>query len=353
MKILVLLSLILSFGCSSSQDFIYGHSGDYVAVIEWKDNKLTEVQKLPGAKISGAIGYSPKHNTLYASTGRYPTDGKPNGRIFSIENDGKISLKQEYAFPHGYAYFAIDKTNQFLIGASYSSGYNDVFRLDSKGIPTKTHTVYEGKNTAHAVLISPDNKYVYIPYVKQHNSLHQYSLDSINGTLKALNPAKAEVHPVSGPRHLAQHPGKPFVYSSNEQGIGVSVYKMNNGGTLDFKQNCPANDSKPGPGKSASSLVVTQDGKYVFSAQRGRDAKENFIHTYKVLDNGTLKPFGKTPCDHIPWIIQLSSDGSHLFVSASKSGTLTAYKIEAGGKLSKGSHINWGINFKDMVVVPK
>jgi 6-phosphogluconolactonase len=351
LKLLAIIFLILAVGCSSSRDMVYGNSGDFVTVAEWKDNKLTEIQKVAGAMIPGAIGYSPKHQTIYTSTGQYPKDGSPNGRIFSIQKDGTLKLKQKFSFPHGYAYFAIDKTNQFLIGASYSSGYNDIFRLDKEGIPQITDTVYEGKNTAHAVLLSPDNKYVYIPYVKQHNSLHQYSFDTKTGELKALNPAKAKVHPVSGPRHLAQHPTLPIVYSSNEQGVGVSVYKMNDNGTLDFKQICPANDTVPGKGKSASSLVVSTDGKYVFSAQRGRDPKENFIHTYKVLADGTLKPFGKTHCDHVPWIIQLSSNGKYLLVSATSQGTLTAYKILEGGKLTKKSKIDWGKNFRDMLVI--
>ena len=350
-RLLTILLLLLSVGCSSSRDLIYANSGEYIAVAEWKDNQLTEIQKLPGALIPGAIAYSPKHQTIYSSTGKYPSDGQPNGRIFSIQKDGTLKLKQKVSFPHGYAYFAVDKTNKYLIGASYSSGYNDVFKLDEKGIPHLVDTVYEGKHTAHAVLISPDNKYVYIPYVKEHNSLHQYLFDDNTGKLKALNPAKAKVHPVSGPRHLRQHPTKPIVYSSNEQGVGVSVYKMNDNGTLNYQQICPANDTVPGKGKSASSLVVSTDGKFVFSAQRGKDPKDNFIHTYKVLKDGKLEPFGKTPCDHIPWIIQLSSTGTHLFVSASTEGTLTAYKILENGKLQKDSKIDLGKGFKDMLVI--
>lgn len=352
-KIALIFGLVLLVGCSSSKDLIYGSSSDSVAVVEWdrETNTLKELQNEKTGIASGCIGYSPKHSMIYLATGRYPTDGSPNGRLYKIGKGGKVSLRSKYYFPHGYSFFEIDRTGQFLIGASYSSGHIDVFRLDDDGVPHHTDTAFEGKNTAHAVLLAPNNKSVYIPFVKQNNSLHQYTFNSDNGTLKPLNPPQAKVHPTAGPRHLRLHPSKAIVYASNEQAIGVSVYDLNEDGSLKFKQICQANDSVAGPGLSASSLVVTPDGKYVFSAQRGKDPKKNFIHTYKVQEDGSLKAAGKTDCDHIPWMLRLSSDGKHLLVSATSSGNLKAYKVETDGKLTQVSKTDWGKNFRDMVVV--
>ena len=352
-NIVLLLALALFVGCSSSKDLIYGSSNDSIAVVEWngESSTLTELQKEKTGIAAGCITYSPKHNMVYIATGGYPKDGSPNGRLYKVGKDGKVSLRSKFYFPHGYSYFEIDNTGNFLIGASYGSGHIDVFRLDDEGVPHHTDTAFEGKNTAHAVLLSPNNKSVYIPFVKQNNSLHQYSFDSDKGKIKPLNPAQAKVHPTAGPRHLRLHPSKPIVYASNEQAIGVSVYDLNDDGTLSFKQICPANDSVAGQGLSASSLVVTPDGKYVFSAQRGRDAANNFIHTYKINDDGTLTPAGKMACGHIPWMLRLTSNGSHLLVSATKSGTLTAYAIQADGSLKKTTKTDWGPNFRDMVVV--
>ena len=352
-KLIVLCALALITGCSSSRDLIYGSSSDSIAVVEWnkETGTLTEIQKDKTGISAGCIGYSPKHKMIYLATGRFPTDGSPNGRLYKITKDGKAKLRSKYYFPHGYSYFEVDRSGNFLIGASYGSGHIDVFKLDDEGVPHHTDTAFEGKNTAHAVLLSPNNKSVYIPFVKQNNSLHQYSFDSDKGKLSPLNPAQAKVHPTAGPRHLRLHPTKAIVYASNEQAIGISVYFLNDDGTLTFKQICPANDTVAGPGLSASSLVVTPDGKYVFSAQRGRDAAQNFIHTYKVLEDGTLKAAGKTACDHIPWMLRLSSDGTHLLVSATNSGTLTAYSIQNDGSLKKKAQTGWGKNFRDMVVV--
>lgn len=354
-KFLLMIGAVILVGCASSKDLIYGSSSDSIAVVEWDEETgiLNELQNEKTGIASGCIGYSSKHQMLYLATGRYPKDGSPNGRLYIINKDGKVSLKSKFNFPHGYSYLTTDRSGNFLIAASYSSGHIDVFSLDDEGIPHLTDTAFEDKNTAHAVLLSPNNKSLYVPFVKENNSLHQYSFDAEKGKLKALNPAQAKVHPTAGPRHLRLHPTKPIIYTSNEQAIGVSVYSLNDNGTLTFKQICQANDSVAGPGLSASSLVVTPDGKYVFSAQRGRDAAQNFIHTYKIQEDGTLKAAGKTFCDHIPWMLRLTSDGSHLLVSATSTGSLSSYEIQADGKLVKKSKTNWGKNFRDMIVIEK
>lgn len=352
-KFLLLSAVLLLSGCSSSRDLIYGSSSDSLAVVEWnkETSTLTELQNDKTGIVSGCIGYSAKHSMLYLATGKYPEDGSPNGRLYKIGKNGKVSLRSKFYFPHGYSYFETDRSGKFLIGASYSSGHIDVFRLDDEGVPHLCDTAFEGKNTAHAVLLSPDNKSLYIPFVKENNSLHQYSFDARNGKLSAKNPAQAEVHPTAGPRHLRLHPDLPIIYASNEQAVGVSVYNLNEDGSLTFKQICPANDTVAGPGLSASSLVVTPDGKYVFSAQRGKDAGQNFIHTYQIQEDGTLKPAGKTACDHIPWMLRLTSDGKHLLVSATNTGSLSAYEIQSKGSLVKKSKTDWGQNFRDMIVI--
>lgn len=350
-KFFTLLLLLTVVGCSSSPNFIYANTGKTITVLKWQDGILKKFQEIPGAGTPGALAYNPKHQTLYSATGGSPKNDTQNGRIYSIQKDGTLTLKQKFLFPHGYAQFTVDNSNNFLMGASYATGYNDIFKLDLNGVPQLTDTVYEGKNTAHAILFSPDDKYVYVPYVKQFNSLYQYSLDRTTGKLKALNPPQAKVGPNAGPRHFAMHPNMPIIYTSNEQALGVSVYNMNENGTLKLKQVCPANDSKAGPGKSASSLVVTPDGKYVFSAQRGKDPKDNFIHNYKIKDDGTLLPSGKTVCDQIPWIIKLSTDSKYLFVSATTDKTMTSFKINSDGSLTKASSLDLENACRHMVVI--
>jgi hypothetical protein len=59
-------------------------------------------------------------------------------------------------------------------GRDYGSGAVDVYPLDADGLPGKrVHGRDQGRKLAHCVLPSPDNRFVYIPYVKEASGLFQ------------------------------------------------------------------------------------------------------------------------------------------------------------------------------------
>ncbi|MBJ7391877.1 MAG: beta-propeller fold lactonase family protein, partial [Chthoniobacterales bacterium] len=115
-----------------------------------------------------------------------------------------------------------------------------VYRLGENGLPgNAVATVDEGKKEAHCVLISPDNQFLYIPYVKGNLALLQYRFDATAGTVTPLTPANANPPAGTGPRHLVYHPTLPVVYFTNEQGIGLSSYDRRPDGQLVLKQDIP------------------------------------------------------------------------------------------------------------------
>jgi len=82
------------------------------------------------------------------------------------------------------------------------------------------------KSEAHCILTTPDNKFVYVPYVKGNNAIYQYRFDAESGQMTALEPKNANPPEGTGPRHMSYHPTKPVVYFSNEQHLGVSAYDI-------------------------------------------------------------------------------------------------------------------------------
>jgi 6-phosphogluconolactonase (cycloisomerase 2 family) len=81
----------------------------------------------------------------------------------------------------------LDREENFLLGANYREGVIDVYQLDENHIPT-THvsSLNEGRKNAHCVLLSPDNRFVYIPYVKDTNALFQYQFNEGTGAITPL-----------------------------------------------------------------------------------------------------------------------------------------------------------------------
>lgn len=237
---------------------IYGVSigEERVAAVKFYDRNgervLEQVQSEPlGARMS-AITYLSRSKMLYMGA----KDG--SGFVYRVNEDGTIELVKKKKFKSGYFFLTPDRAGKFLLGASYESGNFDVYRLDENGLPAElTASRNEDKNRAHAVGISPDNKAVYLPFVKQNNSLHQYRFDPDTGKLEPYPKPTADVGEGAGPRHVVTHPNKPFLYFSNEQQLGISVYKVDDDGTLDFMGISGAPDTPPAKGLSGSDRTLT------------------------------------------------------------------------------------------------
>lgn len=62
---------------------------------------------------------------------------------------------------------SVDKTGTFVLGANYHDGQLDVYRLKLDGLLDEyIQTVDEGRRNAHCIFPSPNNRFLYVPYVK-------------------------------------------------------------------------------------------------------------------------------------------------------------------------------------------
>ena len=312
--------------------------------------RLKLVERKPLGFKARTIADHPKKQLLYVGSGS-GKDGEFEGASIELNDDGTVKAAHAAKLPGSYSYMSLDRSNRFLLGASYGNGQVDVMALDENGlIGKRVAGVNEGRKNAHAVLVSPDNGYVYIPYVKDNNALFQYRFNAETGALTALKPKDAGPPEGTGPRHIAYHPKLPMVYFSNEQGIGLSVYKKNADGTLTIREVSPAIPAdRDKDGISNSDLAITPDGKFIFLGIRGHRQDFDRIARYAVEDDGTVKLLGLTPADAIPWGFALSPGGKYLLVSAFKGETLKAYTIGEDGDLTLAASLDWDPQISDLV----
>ena len=286
---------------------------------------------------------------LYLSGGR----GK-DGHIAAVVPLDEAGLPQEpkpVTFDHSYSSLATDRAGRFLLGCDYGSGAVDVYPLDTAGLPGKrAHGLDEGRKNAHCVLPSPDNRFVYIPYVKETNALFQYAFDSATGSLTPLEPKDVGPPADSGPRHLVYHPRLPLLYCSEEQGLGVSVYRRADNGRLALWHRARAVPADaPASGVSSSDIVITPDGRHLYAGIRGHAHDFDFIACYAVGDDGSLAPQGTVPSDKIPWGMALSPNGRFLAVTGFDSATLMLYSIAPDGRLARAATLPWDKQISDIV----
>lgn len=312
------------------------------------DLKLVEKPEL-GFR-GGVIASHPKKPLLYVS-GFGGERGKVPGAVVTLSNNGGYLKHQPVALNDDAAYLSLDRSHQFLMGVSYGNGRLNVYRLDDNGVPgSAVATVDEGRKEAHCVLTSPDNKFLYVPYVKGNLALLQYQFNAATGAVMPLTPLDAKPPQGTGPRHFVNHPKLPMVYFTNEQGIGLSTYDRRSDGQLVLKQDIPVlPEGMSKNGLSASDLEITPDGKFIFAGLRGHSQDFDRIVRYRLRDNGEAELIGLTPTDKIPWGLALSPDGEYLLVSASTGATLTAYRITADGGLDKAASLPWDAEIYDLV----
>jgi len=278
-------------------------------------------------------------------------EGKTPGAVVTLGRDGAYLRRTPVTFQHGYSYLSLDRANRFLLGVNYFDGFVDVYTLDDSGNPGKrVAALNEGRRNAHCVLPSPDNQFVYIPYVKETNAIFQYRFDPESGQLAALDPKNANPPEGAGPRHIAYHPTKPIIYFSNEQHLGISAYDIENSGQLKLRQVCNAvDDDESKEGVSSSDVVITPEGRFLFAGIRGHKRDFDWISRYGVNANGDLELLGLTPADKIPWGLALSPDGRYLLATAFQGGTLTAFRIGDDGGLTKAATLDWDKKVSDLV----
>ena len=362
---LTLITILLGFGMSAAS---FGADAFRVYAPCSKTQTLWIVDAVP--KVDGGLelkvaekrnlGFNgrviathPKKPLLYVAGGGGER-GKVPGAVVAFPRDGGYASHQRVDLNDDAAYLSLDRNGAFLFAVSYGNGRLNVYRLGEDGLPGKAvATVDEGKKEAHCVLISPDNQFLYIPYVKSNLALFQYRFDASTGAVTPLDPHNANPPQGTGPRHLVYHPTLPMVYFTNEQGIGLSTYQRSPNGQLALRQDIailPEGMSKEG--LSASDLEITPDGKFIFAGLRGHSQDFDRIARYRVREDGQAELLGLTTADKIPWGLTLSPDGNYLLVSAYTGATLTAYRITTQGDLEKVASLPWDAQISDLLTLP-
>ncbi len=312
--------------------------------------ELSIQSKEPLSFPAGTISAHPTKPILYVGAGGGSADGAPASAI-SLDTSGNVAAHHPFLLKHGTAYLSTDRSGRFLLSADYGSGAIDSYQLDPEGRFLKwTAGRNEGRKEAHAILVSPDNRHLYIPYVKSNNALLQYHFDPNTGNIEPMSRTNALPPDGTGPRHIAYHPSLPVVYFSNEQHLGVSVYDRDPSGNLTFRNVCDAlSKDEPKDGISSSDIVITPDGKFLFAGIRGHSQDFDWIARYRLAENGDATLIGRTPADKIPWGFTLSPKAEFLFVTAYTGATITAYRIGTDGSLSKVATIPCDKEISDII----
>ncbi|MDA7938500.1 lactonase family protein [Pirellulales bacterium] len=283
-----------------------------------------------------------------------------NSRAVTLQNDndGMVSIVGVSDLQDSTGYTSFDRTGRYFLTSSYQDGHFDVYQVSPDGLVGDRVSHQEvSEKYAHSVLTTPDNRFLYVPCVKELNAIYQYAFDEQTGQVLPLEPFDAKPPYMFGPRHIAYHPDLPFVYFSNEQQLGVSAYRIEKDGQLAALQHAttlPRRSPYTAGVRDmhASDIAVTGDGKFLFLALRDFVGDEDSVFTFAIAVDGRLSLVSRKRVGDIPWCLRVSPSDSHLLVSESRDKTLAVFPIHPDGSLGDAVRMDWGTEVRNMVVHP-
>jgi 6-phosphogluconolactonase len=171
-----------------------------------------------------------------------------------------------------------------------------------------------------------------------------YRLDPSTSKLTANDPPSASVPPGSGPRHFAFHPDGKHAYVINEMLCTVTAFDYDAAaGKLTPKQTIntlPEGESVK-PEYSTAEVQVHPSGKFVYGSNRGHDS----ITVFAVNDDGTLRWLDNTPSGaKTPRGFGIDPSGRVLLVGGQDSHGVAVFRIDpkSGRLTSTGQTLEVG-----------
>lgn len=306
-----------------------GGRGVLTAAVDPDSGALTVLSALDTIADPSYLALSPSGRTLYAvsetnegalAAFRTDPDGlRPAGPAVSVSAAGPTHL----GLYDGH-----------VLTANYGSGSVSAVRVGPDGSLGSRASVllHEGSGPhpqrqqgphAHQVQSDPSGRWA-VSVDLGTDSVRVCSLDPA-GDLKIHH--ETALRPGSGPRHLAFHPRGHRAYLLNELAPTVTVCRWNAAdGVL---QAGPETSVVPGPPDGdafPSGIVVSADGRFVWTATRGADVISVLALD---ADGDRLTLVDTVPCGGTwPRDLALDPAGRHLYAANEHSGNVTWFTLD-------------------------
>lgn len=307
-----------------------GDSDDGVNLLEFDDatGTLRFVRALPGAPDASWITLDETNRRIYVTDEAHSRAGafrlapgltaiEPLGYQFS-----------EATFPC-YVRLSPDLTR--LAVANYGRDMVAVFALDSMGVIQLDPQVLRGTSRAeghaHWVQWSPEGDRLYVVDLG-HDEVRMHSYDQVTG---AVGPAETAFRTPAkaGPRHLAFHPDGARAYLLTEHGNTLIALSREPDGSLREIGTVPSLPADYTEKAQAAHIQISPDGTLVYVSNRGPST----IGVFRIEADGrtTLLQQVATGGDWPRFFLLL---GKHLLACNQESDVIVVFDVAADGTLT-------------------
>lgn len=298
--------------------------------------KLKEVSRTNVGTAPGSLAVSAEHRLLLASL-------RTNAEIgaYKIGDAGKLTevSRTELGSGANAAYVAADKSCRYLLAASYSAGRVTVHAIGQEGkLGEKPLQAIETAKTAHAAVLTADQKWLFVPHV-QTNAICQFHFDASTGKIARVKDAEGGKEG-AGPRHLAIHPSQKFAFSSDEAGSSVTLYALDAEKGLKPLQTLSTLPTDFTGKNSTADVHVHPSGNFVWVSNRGHDSLAGFAFDAAAAK---LTAIGQTPTEKTPRSFAVAPNGNWILGAGEGSGKLAIFAVDPkSGQLERKETVEVG-----------
>lgn len=357
-KTALLLLAFIAFQISYAQNsyvFFGSYNGDksadgiYVYQLDTIKGKLSKITSVKNVFNPSYLTLSNDGQFLYACTDtRKANAGSVSSFKFNPKEKSLTFVNSQETKGENPAYLSVDATRKWLIDANYTGSSISVFPLaeDGKINPIAQHIPFtEGSinpkrqesSHVHSVYFSPNNDYVLSSDLGS-DKIRVFPFDgSKKEPLNTTNSNFTKTTPGSGPRHLALHPNKKWVYSIEEIVGAVSAYTLENGQLKLIERNKIQSKNEVSDFGSAE-IHISPDGKFLYVSNRGI---ENNITIYSIQKEGSLKYIAtQSSLGNHPRNFAIDPSGKFIIVANMNSNNVIVFKRnKQTGLLKKSSKL--------------
>lgn len=309
---------------------VYTASPESQQIHVWDLNGQGELTLRQVVDVAGQVQpmvVSPDKQYLYVGV-------RPEFRVIAYRiasDDGTLTPAGEAPLPGSPTHISTDHRGRFLFCASYNAGCVSVTPL-KEGLPQPIVDRVEGLEGCHSANISPDNRTLWIPTLKQ-DRICLFSLND-DGHLTAQQPADVMTVEGAGPRHMAFHPNRQFGYCINELNSTVDVWQLcNPHGQIEQVQSLDIMPPDFRDTRWAADIHITPDGLHLYACDR----TASIITIFNVSKDGSVLSIeGYQPTETQPRGFNIDASGKYLVAAGQKSHHIAVYAIGEGqGRLTQ------------------
>lgn len=330
-----------------------GSKGIYAYALDLSSGALEASGEAAETENPSFLVVDPTRRRLYAANEVGSFRGSPGGAVSAFAIDGETGaltyLNQQASHGGAPCHLSIDHAGRHVLVANYSGGNVAVLPIRQDGSlgaatdivqhhGSSVHPRRQERPHAHSITIDPTNRYALAADLGT-DKIMVYQLDLAAGKLVPHEAPWVQVSAGAGPRHLAFHPSRQYVYAINELNSTVTAFRYDE--TRATLQELQTVSTLP-PGfagqNTCADIHVAPSGRFVYGSNRGHDSiviLEVDHRTGQLECVGHQSTEGKTPRS-----FALDPSGSVLLAANQDTDTVVSFRVNPQtGQLAPTGHV--------------